>query len=301
MSVTSSVQFPAADGYPLAGTLFEPEVGEARAAVLVNSATAVKRRYYGPFASFLAETGLRVLTYDYRGVGDARPSRLRGFGARMQDWAELDAEAALSFLRERSGEAPVLLVGHSFGGQALGLMPSRHRFAGALLVAAQTGTFWNWPGLSKLPMVLFWFGLIPVATALCGYFPSRRLGIAEDLPSGVARQWARWSRHRRYLLRDGGEERRRAYGELTLPIRAYSFADDPYSPRAATEHLLSFYSGGRVEHRHLRPRDLGVEAIGHWGFFREAFRESLWEEALAWLGPRARERNPALLPHSTQG
>jgi predicted alpha/beta hydrolase len=290
-----SITFPAADGYPLAGTLFEPATGRARAAVLVNSATAVKRRYYGPFVAFLAESGFRVLTYDYRGVGDSRPERLRGFAARMQDWAEQDAEGALRFLHEPSGEAPLLLVGHSFGGQALGLMPGRKRFDAALLVATQSGAWRNWTGFGRLRLVLLWYGLIPVASRLCGYFPAKRLGVAEDLPGGVARQWAHWGRHRRYLLREGGEARRRAYAELTLPIRAYSFSDDPYAPRAAADHLLSFYSGARVEHRHLRPRDLGVEAVGHWGFFREACRDTLWPESLAWLGERATERGPRLL------
>jgi len=31
------------------------------------------------------------------------------------------------------------------------------------------------------------------------------------------------------------------------------------------------------------PRELGVKSIGHFGFFRERFRDSLWREAADWL------------------
>ena len=33
----------------------------------------------------------------------------------------------------------------------------------------------------------------------------------------------------------------------------------------------------------VRPADAGVSRIGHFGFFREQFRDTLWADALAWL------------------
>ena len=36
-----------------------------------------------------------VVTYDYRGIGGSAPSRLRGFEARMRDWAFLDMTAVV--------------------------------------------------------------------------------------------------------------------------------------------------------------------------------------------------------------
>ena len=64
----------ARDGYPLAATVFTPEA-PARRVVLINSATAVPRRIYRGFASYLAERGLAALAYDYRGVAGSRPRR----------------------------------------------------------------------------------------------------------------------------------------------------------------------------------------------------------------------------------
>ena len=43
------------------------------------------------------------------------------------------------------------------------------------------------------------------------------------------------------------------------------------------------YVNAPREVRHLRPRDLGVGAIGHFGFFREKFKPLVWQETADWL------------------
>jgi predicted alpha/beta hydrolase len=66
------IMLPASDGYMLAGTLFLPR-GAKQNTVLINSATAVPRKIYRGFATYLAGRGCVVLTYDYRGIGGSRP------------------------------------------------------------------------------------------------------------------------------------------------------------------------------------------------------------------------------------
>jgi len=127
------ITFPAEDGYVLGATLFLP-LGAKQHAVLINSATAVPRKIYRKFAGYLARRGCAVLTYDYRGIGDSRqraltgyvkPKSLVGFKASMADWAALDVTAAVKWMRERYHSLPLTYVGHSFGGQALGLLACR--------------------------------------------------------------------------------------------------------------------------------------------------------------------------------
>ena len=144
------VTFPAVDGYALGATLFLPR-GAKRHAVLINSATAVPRKIYKGFAGYLAKRGCAVLTYDYRGIGDSRlrapvgrnqPRSLIGFKASMSDWAALDATAAVVWMRDRYKNLPLTYVGHSFGGQALGLLANNSEVSRALLIAAQAG-YWK--------------------------------------------------------------------------------------------------------------------------------------------------------------
>src|SRR5437588_221115 len=90
-------EIQALDGYRLGATLFRPAAGNGRA-LQINAAAGVKQEYYGKFAAYLAERGFSVLTFDYRGIGRSGSFRLKN--ARMRDWAELDAAAALGFLAQ---------------------------------------------------------------------------------------------------------------------------------------------------------------------------------------------------------
>jgi predicted alpha/beta hydrolase len=275
------VVIPARDGYPLAATVFAPEAA-GRDWVVVNSATAVPRGYYARFARFLAAGGFHVVTYDYRGIGGSRPKRLRGFRARMRDWAQQDAAGVLDWV-DAQGASRVAVVGHSFGGQALGLLPRPERLAAAVLVGAQSGYWRLWDGWRRLPVAALWHVLIPGLCAACGFFPGRALGMGENSPAGVAREWAAWGRRRGYVTEADGGALAAGYARVACPIRSYSFSDDTFAPPRAVEALLGFYSSARVERRALRPRDLGAATFGHWAFFKERSREPLWVEAAGWL------------------
>ena len=203
------ITFPAADGYLLGASLFLPR-GAKRHAVLINSATAVPRKIYRGFAGYLARRGCAVLTYDYRGIGDSRqkavvgynqPKSLVGFKASMSDWAALDVTAAVAWMRERYHTLPLSYVGHSFGGQALGLLANNTEVSRALLIAAQAG-YWKLmasPERYRVYALLNFVGL-PL-TRLLGYAPGWS-GIGEDLPKGVFLQWVRWVMSKRYLFDD---------------------------------------------------------------------------------------------------
>jgi hypothetical protein len=98
------IMLSASDGYALAATLFLPR-GTKHSTVLINSATAVPRKIYRAFATYLAGRGCVVLTYDYRGIGGSRPQRLAGFAATMSDWVVLDVASAVTWIRGLQGFA----------------------------------------------------------------------------------------------------------------------------------------------------------------------------------------------------
>ena len=174
----------ARDGYALAASVSMPE-GTPAGAVLINSATAVPRKIYRGFAGYLAGQGFAVVTYDYRGTGGSRPASLRGFKVRMRDWAALDVAGAIDHMRMVWPKLPLAVVGHSFGGQALGLTPNNSEISRAFFVAAQAG-YWRLfhsPEKYRVYAMLRFIGT-PVARML-GYMPGR-IGIGEALPEQEA-------------------------------------------------------------------------------------------------------------------
>jgi predicted alpha/beta hydrolase len=122
---------------------------------------------------------------------------------------------------------------------------------------------------------------LPAVASLFGYLPASRLGLGEDLPSGVALEWASWCRHPRYLVGALGVEQ--DYARVRAPFRAYAISDDAFAPLPAVEALAKLYPHAPWETRRVAPRELGVPSVGHFGFFRERFRDSLWREAGDWL------------------
>jgi predicted alpha/beta hydrolase len=132
------ISFRAADGFLLNGFRWQhARVDRARPVVLINPATSVRCRYYSRFAAFPHSHGFDVVTYDYRGIGESRPSRLRGFDAGWIDWGRLDFEAALQYAGETFPGQPIHVVAHSVGGFVIGLAASCHRVSRVFTMGAQ--------------------------------------------------------------------------------------------------------------------------------------------------------------------
>ena len=276
----------ARDGYPLAATLFAAATPRAPV-VLVASATGVPRVFYARFARFLAARGLSALTLDYRGLGGSAPARLRGFRAAMADWGRLDLAGALDWIETHHPSSPRFFVGHSVGGQLLGLMPNADRIAATWLVGSQHGYLRNWDGPQRALLFPFWLALLPAVVGTVGYLPAWLLGGGEDIPAGVAREWAAWARHPEHVI-GLHPDAREGYARLRTPIAMVAIEDDFYAPRRAVDRLGGLF-GSSPSRRLVRPRALGVRAIGHFGWFHERFAHPLWDEAATWLQGHAND------------
>lgn len=277
------LRFQAADGMMLGGHLWparQPVPG--RSVVVVSPATSVRSRYYGRFAAHLAGVGFDVVTFDYRGIGESRPAQLRGFRADWRDWGELDLEAALHLAMVRFPGRPVDVVAHSIGGFAMGLAPSARQVRRIVTVGAQYAHWRDYAPAARLRMLLRWHVAMPALAGLFGYLPARRLGWMEDTPAGVARDWSRMAARFERTLRDGAGLPAR-FAAIGAPILAIGLEDDPFGTIPAIERLLAYYRGSARTHLRLAPADAGVAAIGHFAFFHERFRETLWPLARHWL------------------
>jgi predicted alpha/beta hydrolase len=247
----------------------------------------VEQHYYAAFAGWLAERGLAVVTFDYRGIGQSRSGSLRALRADVLTWAEQDAAAALAFLRERVEARPVLWVGHSLGGQILGLVPGHEHVRAMLTVAAGSGWWRDYAPGTRRVAPLLWYLIVPLALPLAGYFPGRLLRMIGDVPAGVMRQWRDWCLNPDYLFGVLPPDVRARYAALRLPILSLSFADDEFMSRTNTESLHAFYASAAREMQRIAPDDVGATAIGHFGFFRRRFEPTLWPRAGDWLERQA--------------
>lgn len=272
-----------ADGYSLGGFLWRHATPDSqRPLVIINAATSVRCRYYSRFADYLFAQGFDVLTYDYRGIGESRPASLHGFKASWSDWGQLDFEAMLQLAAERFAGQPVNVVGHSFGGCAVGLAPSGAVVRRVVMVGAQFAYWRDYSASERWRLVGKWHVVMPLLTRLCGYFPGKRLGWMEDTPAGVVHDWT--TRTPRYEHRPSGRTLTQLpFAQVRAATLAISLTDDPFGTVAATERLLGYLQHAERRHQRLAPGDISVAQVGHFAFFHDRFRETLWPIALAWL------------------
>jgi len=275
MADETALTLNTADGHALAATHFVP-TGAARGMVLLVPAMGADQRYYAPLARWLAARGWQALTFDYRGMGTSRQGGLRGYAADISAWATQDCATLLAEAHRLANGAPVLWMGHSLGGQIAGLVPNLHLAQRVVTIAAGSG-YWrdNAPAL-KRRVLLLWYGVMPLATAIYGYFPGKRLRMVGDLPLGVIRQWRRWCLHPAYLVGVEGEAVRTRYAGITQPITSISFTDDELMSARSIATLHDFYGAAPRQMLRYSPADLGLRRIGHFGFFRPEGAEALW-------------------------
>lgn len=267
----------AQDGFEVEATTFVPPRSiERRGAVLVAGAMGVGQGYYRAFAEWLAEEGFVVMTFDYRGTGRSRKGPLSAERADIETWAREDTAAVLRELAQRSEGLPITWIGHSLGAQIVGMTPGHERVSRVITVAAGSGYWRENAEPLRRKVWLFWFGAVPIATPLFGYFPGKRLGMVGDLPKGVIYQWKKWCMNPDYAVGAEGERMRELFAAVRAPITALSFDDDEMMSETNTRSLHGLYSGAEVRHVRVCSTHKRGARIGHFGFFRREMRETLW-------------------------
>ena len=152
----------------------------------------------------------------------------------------------------------------------------------ALLVASQAG-YW---GLITAPERYRVYAMLNLVgrpmTLLKGYAPGQ-MGLGEDLPRDVMLQWIRWVNSKRYFFDDKTLASLSNFPNFHGALCALCFSDDPWATRPAVELLCAGFKSAKPDIQTIRPRTTGAQRIGHFGFFKDAHRETLWPSSADWL------------------
>ena len=271
-----AIDIHCADGHRLRGHFIAAPGGATGLPVLVAPATGVKQHFYLRFARWLAGQGHDVLVFDYRGIGLSLEGRLADCRATLAEWGQGDQVAALEWLAARTGAPHVVLVGHSAGGQMLGLLPNHHRVARLVGVAASTGWFGGMRPSFALKARLGLRCLVPLGTRWKGYAPTAALGLGENLPAAVGRQWGQWCAAGGYAtnaVRDNPAADFHAH--VRTPVTVLHAADDDIATPATVADLLRTLPSAPHQVLQVQARDHGLADLGHLLWFRQS-HQAVW-------------------------
>ena len=272
--MSTDVRITAGDGQVLQGTVYAPDV--AQAWLLINSAMGVRRRFYRHLAEHLVGRGIGVVTYDYRGMGDSVLDEHNVRRVRLEHWGRKDFPAVLHWLRQQQDPRRLVVLGHSVGGQILGIQPEIRDVDALVGVASQSGHWRHWDGVERAKVFGLWYAAIPLLTRLSGNFPSSRLGLGQDIPSGVARQWAEWGRDPDYIRSRTVGPQPQYHDEVRCRLRTYMAEGDHLASERAIRAWHDWFPNADRELVNLGVRNAAGRKIGHFGFFDPDIGAEAW-------------------------
>ena len=270
----------------LAATVYRPE-NEVKIALMIAPATGIKRQFYYNFATYLAERGFGVLTFDNEGIGESLSCDLAKCDASLISWGRHDMPAVLDALQDEFTNATYHLIGHSAGGQLIGLMPNYKAIASVFNVACSSGRIKNMDMPYKLKAMGFMDAFIPLTNLALGYTPSDKIGMGEPLPRGVARQWRERCNGAGYIKTAFGKSiHSHFYDEIDIQALWLGFSDDEIANSKNMDDMIRVFTQMPVEKRFFAPTDFGLKSIGHMRYFSSrtnAKAPELWQMAVDWL------------------
>ena len=269
------------DGEKLVAELYQANF--VKGVVVVGPATGIKHTFYAPFASYIANHGYAVITFSNRGIGPSLVGKLRGSKVSLQDWGILDLKAVLKEMIRRYPDTTYHLIGHSAGGQLIGLMDNAHQIRSMFNFACSSGNLNNMrkPYVYKARFFMDFY--MPMSNLLFGYAKNNWVGMGEPLPKKVAQQWTEWCNGRGYVKTAFGKTiHTHLYDELTLPSQWVYASDDEIANEINVKEMIAVLPKSKASIIELKPSELGFNDIGHMKFFSRS-RKSLWNLALDWL------------------
>lgn len=273
----------------LAATVYRPntDVNSVKKAIMIAPATGIKQQFYHNFAKFLAEQGFGVITFDNEGISDSLSTTLAKCDASLISWGRHDMSAVLDALHYEFTDASYHLLGHSAGGQLIGLMPNYAAISSVFNVACSSGRIKNMAMPYRLKASGFMQLFIPLSNLTLGYTAADKIGMGEPLPSGVARQWREWCNGAGYIKTAFGKSiHTHFYDHLTMPSLWLGFSDDDIANSDNIDDMTRVYSQMPVQKHFLHPQDFGLDSIGHMRYFsRKTYQQApeLWQMAVDWF------------------
>lgn len=271
------------DDFELSGVVYNNNES-IKAAILIAPATGIKKRFYNSFATYLAENGYGVICFENRGIGSSKKGKSINIGnPSLISWGKLDLTAAFKQLKTSFPNSEYHIVGHSAGGQLIGLMDDVSEIKSIFNYASSSGSLSNMSGAFKFQAIFFLNVFIPINNLLFGKTNSQWIGMGEALPKKVAKQWKKWCNGTGYVAVGFDKEiKTHLFNEVTAPSLWVHATDDGIANLVNVKDMIRIFPNSKSKIKTLIPEEYGFKDIGHMKFFSSK-NSKLWNITLGWL------------------
>ena len=219
---------------------------ENKTALVINPAIGVKRKLYNGFAMFMAEQGISVVLYNYRGMEDGLGHLPQDVKLNAETWGRMDQNAVVGWVKSEPKPDQVFVLGHSIGGQLLGFAENIGVVDGLIHAASQKGDYRLWPFTNRMKLMLLWHVLIPWMSR-GKFFNAKKIGL----------------------------------GSYPWPEAAIDGLLQEFDLKKVKTNKTNT-DNQPIDKRIIDPKSIGLKHIGHFGFFKPETK-TLWQNTATWI------------------
>lgn len=256
----------------------------AKAVVLINPGTATKTSFYVPFSEFLVSHGYHVVLWNYRGFCDSKTTELKLCSYQYSDIGRYDIPAVIEHVKSYFPHLPLYCVGHSAGGQQLGIAKNCNQIDAFFAIAVSAGYFPAMPLSYRVKANFFFRIFAPFTGAIFNFIPAKKFRMMEDLPVEFTREWSSWCKERNLFFSEkfyGKSVPISTFQDFNIPIFVFTADDDEICTEQNLTNFWSHVSSDKViTFRRYKVSELPSKSIGHFGYFRKS-NQLIWDDILS--------------------
>jgi predicted alpha/beta hydrolase len=235
---------------------FGEETASSKGIVVFLPALGASVDFYRPMAEAWAGLGYRVATVELRGGKQSSVKDVRAHNFGYNEILNVDLASIVPGLRAEAAGRPLVLAGHSLGGQFALLYASRHpsEVDAVVLLAGGSNYYGAMPRGKQFTRYL---GLRAVRTIdqVLGFFPGDKLGFGGRQPFNMILDWTEEALTGRYRVKGDAADYDQQLRQLTMPVLMVSLEGDALVPRPSADYLAGKLVGARVAQIELRAED----------------------------------------------
>ncbi len=239
---------------------------------LVLPALGVRASYYQPLQEALGHAGLSSALVDWRGHGwsSQRPGRRENWG---YEQLVLDTQFVLETIAGIASNRPILIIGHSLGGQIGSLVAARFgRVKAIVLVASCLVDYRGWEDSTRY-WIQFAARIFYPLSVVVGHFPGPWFRFGGNEAQTVMYDWSANGLTGLYQLKGSTYDYEASLLKTSIPVLGITIEGDHLAPPKAMQGLLNKYGDKQLHtYHHIPAQKAGEPGIDHFRWARHPER-----------------------------